>query len=59
MLKLNAEIFPRSAAAQVNIGDTAAQMNDAATARAAYRRALELEPGNPAATRGLANLEKK
>ena len=59
MLKFNAEIFPKSAAAQVNIGDTATLANDAATARAAYRRALELEPGNAAATRGLANLDKK
>jgi len=41
------------------VGDVAAQLTDAATARSAYRRALEIEPGNPAATRGLANLEKK
>jgi tetratricopeptide (TPR) repeat protein len=59
VLRLNAEVFPRSAAVQVNLGDTAAAMGDVAAARGFYRRALELEPGNAAATRGLANLEKK
>jgi len=59
ILKFNAEMFPKSVAAQVMVGDVAAQLTDAATARSAYRRALEIEPGNPAATRGLANLEKK
>lgn len=59
ILKLNAEMFPRSAAVQINLGDTAVQAGDAAAARDSYRRALEIDPGNPAATRGLANLEKK
>jgi hypothetical protein len=59
ILKFNAEMFPRSIAAQLVLGDAAAQTNDPATARAAFRRALELEPGNAAATRGLASLDKK
>lgn len=58
VLKFNAEMFPRSVGANVIVGDLAAQLNDAATARSAYRRALELEPGNPAATRGLAAIDK-
>jgi tetratricopeptide (TPR) repeat protein len=59
ILKLNAEMFPRSAAVQINLGDTAILAGDAVAARNYYRRALEIEPGHPAATRGLANLEKK
>jgi hypothetical protein len=59
ILRLNTEMFPRSAAAQVNLGDTAAQSGDAEAARACYRRALELEPGNSGALQGLARLDKK
>ena len=58
ILKFNAEMFPRSVAAQVILGDASAQSGDATAARAFYRRALELEPGNEGAVRGLAALDK-
>ena len=59
ILKFNAEVFPKSIAAQLIVGDLAAQLKDVTTATTAYRRVLEIEPGNQAAVRGLANLEKK
>lgn len=59
ILRLNAEVFPRSAAVQFNLGATAAQAGDTVAARAYYRRALELEPGHAGAIQGLAALEKK
>jgi hypothetical protein len=59
MLRLNAEIHPNSAAVQVNLGDTAAQNGNPELAGKAYRRALELDPGNPRAVQGLERLKGK
>lgn len=59
LLRLNAEMFPKSAAAQVNLGDTAVQNGDPATAEIAYKKALDLDPGNVAAKRGLESIIKK
>jgi hypothetical protein len=58
VLKLNVEMFPKSAAAQVNLGDAALQNNDPATAEVAYKRALDIDPGNAAAKRGLESIKK-
>lgn len=59
ILKLNAAMFPKSANTQVLIGDIALQKGDLAVAEAAYQRALEIEPGHPAATKGLAAAKAK
>jgi tetratricopeptide (TPR) repeat protein len=57
ILRLNAELFPRSVNAQVALGDVAAQLGDVALATSAFRRALEIDPENAAARRGLENLK--
>lgn len=59
MLRLNATMFPKSANAHANLGDAAMQKGDLTAAEAAYQRALELEPGHPAATNGLATIKAK
>lgn len=58
VLRLNVEMFPKSPAAQVNLGDTALQNNDPAAAEVAYKKALELDPGNAAAKRGLESIKR-
>lgn len=59
LLQLNAEMFPKSAMVQINLGDTAQQKGDLAGAAAAYTRALEIEPGNPVAAKALAALKRR
>lgn len=59
ILRLNAEFFPDSAAVHVSLGDAAVLSGDAHLARAYYRRALEIDPANPAAARGLATLKDR
>ena len=59
MLKLNGELFPRSAAVQLNLGEAAIEKGDMALAEAAFKRALEIEPGNADATRGLDRIKKQ
>jgi tetratricopeptide (TPR) repeat protein len=58
VLRLNAELFPKSAMTQVLLGDTAAQKGDLASAEGYYKRALELDPASPEAKRGLQNIKK-
>jgi tetratricopeptide (TPR) repeat protein len=53
ILRFNTTMFPASADAQVNLADTAVQMGDLDLAEASYKRALELAPGHPAATKAL------
>lgn len=53
---LNANTYPESARAQVHLGDALRAAGRPAPAAAAYRKALELDPGNEAAARGLREL---
>ncbi len=48
--------LPAQAALWATLGQARAALGDAAAARQAYGRALELEPGQPSATDGLAKL---
>lgn len=59
ILRLNAEIFPSSAAAQMNLGGTAVQNNDLALAQESYERALQLDPANAVARKALEALKAK
>ena len=59
ILRLNAEMFPKSAAVQVNLGDTAMQKGEPALAEGFYKRALELDPQNVAARKSLDALAAK
>jgi len=58
MLKLNAELFAKSAAVQLALGEAAIEKGDLALAEASFKRALEIEPGNADATRGLERMKK-
>jgi tetratricopeptide (TPR) repeat protein len=58
ILKLNAELFPKSPSVFVALGDTAVEAADPAAAEGHYRRALELDPGNAFAARALEELKK-
>jgi tetratricopeptide (TPR) repeat protein len=53
------EVFPASANAQAGIGQVCLEKGDLAGAEAAFRRALELEPGNRGAAQGLKAVEAK
>lgn len=57
-LKLNAEFYPGDAASYLAMGDIYLQGGDRAQALASYRKALELEPENPAAKRRVDQLTK-
>jgi len=59
ILRFNATMFPASADAQVNLGDTAVQMGNLDLAETSYTRALELAPGHPAAAKALDNVRAK
>jgi hypothetical protein len=59
VLRLNTEMFPKSPAAQVNLGDATLQHGDRAAAETAYKRALGLDPANLAAKRALETLRQK
>jgi hypothetical protein len=58
VLRLNAELFPKSAMTQVLLGDIALQKGEPAIAEEHYKRALELDPANADAKRGLENIKK-
>ncbi|MCX2726503.1 tetratricopeptide repeat protein [Thermomicrobium sp. 4228-Ro] len=51
------ELAPRDVAAWNRLGHAYAELGRVADARAAYQRALEIEPGNPIAQRNVARLE--
>jgi tetratricopeptide (TPR) repeat protein len=51
------EAFPASAPPQVSIGRTLLEQHDLPGAEAAFKRALELEPGNRGAAQGLKAVE--
>jgi CubicO group peptidase (beta-lactamase class C family) len=57
ILKLVAALFPQSGNAHDSLAEAWAANGDRAAAVAAYRRALELDPGNDNARRQLARLE--
>jgi len=59
ILRFNATLFPKSADAQVNLGDTAMQIGNLDLAETSYQRALELAPGHPAAAKALDNVKAK
>ena len=58
VLKVNAEVFPKSVRTQLLLGDNWAQKGDLEQAAAYYTRALELEPGNAEAKAALAKVKK-
>lgn len=57
LLEMNAELHPRSAAVDVQLGDLHRQRGERDRAIARYRAALEKEPGNRAARRALDELQ--
>ncbi|MBX6366201.1 MAG: c-type cytochrome [Gemmatimonadetes bacterium] len=57
-LRLNAEFYPGDAASYLAMGDIYLQGGDRAQALTSYRKALELEPDNPAAKRRVDQLTK-
>ena len=59
ILRFNTTMFPASADAQVNLGDTAVQAGNLDLAEASYTRALELAPGHPFAAKALDSLRAK
>ena len=56
LMRLNAELYPRSSHAFVALGNTLVAKHDTTGARTAYRRSLELAPGNQSARDMLAKL---
>lgn len=58
VLKLNAEIFPKSVRTQMLLGQAAAQKGDIELAVGYYTRALELDPGNAEVKAALAKIKK-
>lgn len=56
LLRFNAEAFPRSANAHDSLGEAWRRKGDTARALAAYRRALELDPGLRSARRAVDEL---
>jgi tetratricopeptide (TPR) repeat protein len=59
ILQLNAEMFPKSAAALIDLGDTAVQKGDLALAEGFYVRALDREPGNAIAAKSLEDVRSR
>lgn len=59
ILRLNAAMFPTSALVQINLGDTAVLKGDLALAERSYTRALEIEPANDVAAKGLETVRAK
>jgi tetratricopeptide (TPR) repeat protein len=53
MARLNVEFFPRSGAVQAGLGDVLRLRGDTTGAVAAYRQALQLDPGEQGARNGL------
>ena len=58
VFKRNAELFPASAAALVNVGSTAAMIGDSALAEESFRKALAIDPAHQGALRGLASIKR-
>lgn len=56
LMRLNAELYPRSSHAFVALGNTLVAKHDTTGARTAYGRSLELDPGNQRARDMLAKL---
>jgi len=54
-----AACYPRSADAQVSLGDAYRQSGEADKARKCFKQALLLAPGHVAATAGLKELDKR
>ncbi len=59
ILRLNAEVFPRSARTQVLLGDITVQKGDLKGGAEYYQRALELDPANAEAKQALEKLKKQ
>ena len=58
ILKRNTELFPKSAAGFVTLGDTAMLLPDPALAEESYKKALALDPRHEGALRGLAAIKR-
>ncbi len=59
ILMFNAELFPKSAGAQVALGLPAMEKGDLAAAETAFKKALEIEPTNRGVTQSLEEIRKK
>ena len=59
ILRLNAEVFPKSFMTQILLGDIAVQKGDLTLAEGFYKQALELDPANAAARKALEMIKAK